>query len=147
MGIVVGVIEPSGRRIAPHGNLAKGDKRALGGDTVQNGASQAAKRVEGKPPPPPPAPKEVAIDPKVLDRYVGRYQLAPAFVLTVTREGDGLFVQATGQPRAQVFAMSEREFFYKIVEARITFVTDGTGRATSLVLHQNGAEIPGKRVE
>ncbi|HYK05188.1 MAG TPA: serine hydrolase [Thermoanaerobaculia bacterium] len=113
----------------------------------QNGASQPARRLEGEPPPPPPAPKEVAIDPKLLDNYTGRYQLAPAFVLTVTREGDGLFVQATGQGKAQVFPMSEREFFYRIVEARITFVTDEAGRATSLVLHQNGAEMPGKRVE
>jgi CubicO group peptidase (beta-lactamase class C family) len=121
--------------------------RATSATLHQNGASQPAKRLEGDPPPPPPAPKEVAIDPKVLDRYVGRYQLAPAFVLTVTREGDGLFVQATGQPRAQVFPMSEREFFYKIVEARITFVTDATGRATSLVLLQNGADMPAKKME
>jgi D-alanyl-D-alanine-carboxypeptidase/D-alanyl-D-alanine-endopeptidase len=113
----------------------------------QNGASQPAKRLEGEPPPPPPAAKEVTIDPKLLDNYVGRYQLAPAFVLTVTREGDGLFVQATGQGKAQVFPMGPREFFYKIVEARITFVTDEAGRATSLVLHQNGADVPGKRVE
>jgi D-alanyl-D-alanine-carboxypeptidase/D-alanyl-D-alanine-endopeptidase len=113
----------------------------------QNGASQLAKRLEGDPPPPPPAPKEVSVDPKVFDRYAGRYQLAPTFVLTVTREGDGLFVQATGQPKFQVFPTTEREFVYKVVEARITFVTDATGRATSLVLHQNGAEMPGKRME
>jgi D-alanyl-D-alanine-carboxypeptidase/D-alanyl-D-alanine-endopeptidase len=121
--------------------------RATGVTLHQNGASQPARRLEGEPPPPPPAPKEVAIDPKLLDNYVGRYQLAPAFVLTVTREGDGLFVQATGQGKAQVFPMGPREFFYKIVEARITFVTDEAGRATSLVLHQNGAEMPGKRID
>lgn len=113
----------------------------------QNGASQPAKRLAGEPPPPPPAPKEVTVDPKLFDGYTGRYELAPTFVLTVTREGGQLFVQATGQPKFPVFPTSDREFFYKVVEARITFVTDDTGRATSLVLHQNGAEIPGKRIE
>lgn len=121
--------------------------RATSATLHQNGASQAARRLEGDPPPPPPAPKEVAVDPKLFDNYAGRYQLAPSFVLTVTREGDHLFVQATGQPKLQVFPSGEREFFYKVVEARITFVTDATGRATSLVLHQNGAEMPAKRVE
>jgi hypothetical protein len=30
----------------------------------------------------------VTVDPKLLDRYVGRYQFAPAVFLTVTRDGD-----------------------------------------------------------
>jgi CubicO group peptidase (beta-lactamase class C family) len=34
VGIVVGVIEPAGRRIVSYGSLAKGDKRPLDGDTV-----------------------------------------------------------------------------------------------------------------
>src|SRR5579864_8909885 len=34
VGIVVGVIEPSGRRIVAYGNLAKGDPRTLDGDTI-----------------------------------------------------------------------------------------------------------------
>src|SRR5215470_8307874 len=34
VGIVVGVIEPSGRRIVSYGTLAKGDTRPLNGDTV-----------------------------------------------------------------------------------------------------------------
>jgi hypothetical protein len=77
---------------------------------------------------------------------VGRYQLAPNFILTVTREGDQLFAQATGQPKVQIHAEGEREFFYKLVDAPITFETDASGRATSLTLHQNGANMPAKRV-
>src|SRR5215475_5009047 len=34
VGIVVGVIEPSGRRIVSYGAVAKGDKRPLDGNTV-----------------------------------------------------------------------------------------------------------------
>ena len=91
--------------------------------------------------------KEIAIDPKLFDGYVGQYQLAPNFILTVTREGDKLMTQATGQPKVQVFPESKREFFLKVVDAQITFETDANGRATGLVLHQNGANVSAKRVE
>lgn len=43
--------------------------------------------------------------------------------------------------------MSEKEYFLKVVDARITFVTDGAGKATSLTLHQNGMDMPAKRIE
>ena len=97
-----------------------------------------------------PAPKEhkeITVDPKIFDGYVGQYQLAPNFILTVTREGDQLFAQATGQPKVQIYPESERDFFYKVVDAQITFETDASGRATSLTLHQNGANMPAKRIE
>ena len=44
--------------------------------------------------PPPKEHKEIAVDPKIFDGYVGQYQLAPNFILTVTREGDQLFTKA-----------------------------------------------------
>ncbi|MEA2327449.1 MAG: serine-type D-Ala-D-Ala carboxypeptidase/endopeptidase [Thermoanaerobaculia bacterium] len=91
--------------------------------------------------------KEVKVDPAILDRYAGRYALAPTFVITVTRDGDHLYAQATAQPRFEIFAEDDRNFFYKVVDAQITFVVDATGRATSLVLHQNGANAPGKRID
>jgi D-alanyl-D-alanine-carboxypeptidase/D-alanyl-D-alanine-endopeptidase len=34
VGIVVGVIEPNGRRVIAHGNLAHDDSRTLDGDTM-----------------------------------------------------------------------------------------------------------------
>src|SRR5579864_3077833 len=52
-------------------------------------------------PPPPKEHKEITVDPKLFDGYVGSYELAPTFTLTVTREDDNLFVQATGQPKFQ----------------------------------------------
>jgi hypothetical protein len=89
----------------------------------------------------------MAMDPEVFDNYVGEYQLAPTFVLTITRDGSGLFAQATGQARLQLFPEGLRDFFYKAVDAQITFETDSSGRAVSLTLHQNGANVPGKRIK
>ncbi len=97
-----------------------------------------------------PAPrehKEISIDPRLLDDYVGRYRLAPEFVLTITREGDGLFAQATNQSKLQIFPETPKDFFYKGVDAQITFETDGQGRASALVLHQNGRDMRAARIE
>jgi hypothetical protein len=113
----------------------------------QNGANIPAKRIEGEGAPAAPKEhKEITVDPKIFDGYVGQYQLAPDFILTITREGDQLFAQATGQSKFQIFPESQRDFFYKVVDAQITFETDASGHATSLTLHQNGANTPAKRI-
>jgi hypothetical protein len=92
-------------------------------------------------------PVAITLDSAVLDRFTGAYQLAPTAVLAVTRDGSHLFAQLTGQPKAEIFAQSEREFFYKIVKARISFETDAEGRTTGLVLHQHGADIEATRID
>ena len=89
---------------------------------------------------------EVAIDPKLLDGYVGTYQLAPNLNIVIGREGDRLTVQATGQPKVLMFAEGPRDFFLKVVDDQITFVTDSSGRATELILHQGGRDEPAKRI-
>ena len=87
-----------------------------------------------------PLPEVIELDPAVLDAYVGEYELVPNFILTVSKEDDRLFVQATGQDRAEVFPASETQFFYTIVEAQITFVKDESGQVTHLTLHQGGLD-------
>lgn len=96
---------------------------------------------------PPKEHKEAAVDPKIFDGYVGQFELAPKFILTVTREGDQLFAQATSQPKFQLFPEGTHDFFLKVVDAQVTFETDATGRATSLTLHQNGRNVPAKRIQ
>jgi len=97
-------------------------------------------------PPPPKEHKEITLDPKLLDRYVGKYQFTPDVIMTVTRQGDHLFTQATGQVIILILPESEHDFFVKTFDAQITFVTDSNGRATELILHQNG-DRPAKRIE
>ena len=89
----------------------------------------------------------INLDSAVLDHYTGDYQLAPTAVLTVTREGTQLFAQLTGQPKVEIFAQSETEFFYKVVKARISFESDSQGRTTGLVLHQNGRNMNAQRID
>ncbi|HEU4693364.1 MAG TPA: serine hydrolase, partial [Vicinamibacterales bacterium] len=95
----------------------------------------------------PRARTEIKVDPAVFDRYVGRYQLAPAIFFTVTRDGSRFMVQLTGQAAYEVFAETERDFFYKVVDAQLTFETDAQGKAVAVVLHQNGIDQRAPRVE
>jgi CubicO group peptidase (beta-lactamase class C family) len=88
---------------------------------------------------------EILLDAGTLEGYVGAYPLSPAFVLTVTREGTHLFVQATGQPRFEVFAEKRDAFFLKVVDAQLTFTRSDAGAVTGLVLHQNGLHQPAPR--
>jgi CubicO group peptidase (beta-lactamase class C family) len=112
----------------------------------QNGRNQTAKRTEAGPPPPK-EHKAIAINPKLLDGYVGSYELAPNFILTVTRESDHLFTQATGQQKFEVFPEGDKDFFLTVVDAQITFETDSQGKATDLILHQNGMNQKAKRID
>jgi len=91
--------------------------------------------------------KEVAINPAILDAYAGVYELAPNFQITVTKEGNSLYAQATNQPKLQLFPESDIEFFLKVVDASIIFVKDPTGKVDQIILHQGGASMPGKRVK
>jgi ATP-dependent Clp protease adapter protein ClpS len=91
--------------------------------------------------------REVAIDPAVCDGLVGHYRLGPGFVVTITREGDRLFAQATGQLKLEVFAKSDRDYFYQVIDAQIAFETDPDGHAARLVIRQHGRDTVGQRVD
>ena len=95
--------------------------------------------------PPPRARTAVAVASRILDRYVGEYELAPTFHIVVTRDSTGLFLQATGQPRFQIYAESDSAFSLTVVDAQITFVRDAAGTVTQLILHQNGQDLPGRK--
>jgi D-alanyl-D-alanine-carboxypeptidase/D-alanyl-D-alanine-endopeptidase len=96
----------------------------------------------------PPKPhKEITVDPARFDAYVGRYQLTPAFIITITREANHFFAQASNQPKFEVFPETERDYFLKVVDAQIAFEVDSQGHATALVLHQAGRDQRATRME
>jgi CubicO group peptidase (beta-lactamase class C family) len=88
----------------------------------------------------------VKIDPRIYDAYIGRYQLAPNVTITISRDGERLMTQLTGQQPIEIFPESETKFFLKVVDAQITFVKDATGKVIELTLHQNG-DRPAKKIE
>jgi len=96
---------------------------------------------------PPRDHKEVALESKTLEGYAGRYQLGPDFVVTISRSGDHLYAQATGQGQFEIFPEGPRDFFAKATELTITFECDAQGNATELVVHQNGRDSHASRIE
>ncbi len=90
---------------------------------------------------------EVAINPQLLDGYIGAYQLTPLLVFTVTRDGNKLFARLTGQQTYEVHPYSDRDFFYTIVAAQLSFVAGADGKASAVILHQNGRDRTAERVD
>jgi serine-type D-Ala-D-Ala carboxypeptidase/endopeptidase len=92
------------------------------------------------------SPRETTVSAADSDSYVGHYKLAQASVVTITREGEQLYAELTGQPRAAIYAKGERDYFYKIVDAQISFRTDAQGHIIALVLHQGGRDQTANRI-
>jgi beta-lactamase regulating signal transducer with metallopeptidase domain len=90
---------------------------------------------------------EIKIDPNLLDSFVGTYQLKPLLIFTVTRNGDGLIAKLTGQQAFEVHPYTDHDFFYTIVAAQLSFVPGPDGKASAVVLHQNGRDQTAPRVE
>ena len=90
--------------------------------------------------------KEVHVDPKVYDSLAGRYELAPGVFMAVRRDGHRLMTQLAALPTVEIFPESEHDYFAKVVDAQVTFVTDPGGKAMELILHQNGEDQHAKRV-
>ncbi len=94
-----------------------------------------------------PQKASIAVDPKLLATYVGRYELTPEFSITITQEQDRLYLQATAQPKVELFAETPTQFFLTIVKAKITFIKDAQGQTDRLILDQNGQQLPGQRIK
>ena len=87
----------------------------------------------------------VALPPETLAAYVGVYELAPTFAITITVADGKLMAQATGQQAFALTAEAVDAFFLTAVDARLTFTRDEVGAVQGLVLHQGGREMPGLR--
>ncbi len=87
---------------------------------------------------------EVMVSDSILESYIGKYELKPGFVLEVTKDGNQLKAQATGQPIVDVFPKTETEFYLKVVDAQIVFNKNKAGEVESLTLFQGGQEMIGK---
>jgi CubicO group peptidase (beta-lactamase class C family) len=129
------VYDSLGEAYAVHGDrdLAIANyKKSLELNPQNSSGAEALKRLENPP---------AKVDAATLEKYVGTYELGPGFNIVVTREGDTLFGQATGQPKFEMAADSPTEFHLLVVPAKITFAPDGS----SMTLHQGGRDVPGKR--
>jgi CubicO group peptidase (beta-lactamase class C family) len=85
-------------------------------------------------------------DSKLYQSYVGEYELAPNFIISITVEDGKLMGAPTVQSKAELYPTSATEFFLKVVDAQVTFVKTEQGEVTQLILHQNGRNMPAKKI-
>lgn len=84
---------------------------------------------------------DVTLSPAALDRLVGEYPLTPALLLTVTRVGDALYAQATGQSRFPLTATSASRFVFPAAGIELEFHLGEAGPARELTFHQGAGTI------
>lgn len=90
---------------------------------------------------------DIIIPISILDSYSGKYELAPNRIINVTRDGNRIFIQLSGQQKIEIFASSTIKFYLKVVGATVTFNIDDKGKVVSLTINQNGRDNLGKKLE
>ena len=89
----------------------------------------------------------INVDSKIYDDYVGQYEIASNVLLDITKEGEKLMSQTTGQAKMELLPESEIEFFIKGFTASFIFVRDRTGRAAKLIINQEGQRVTAKKLQ
>ena len=89
----------------------------------------------------------IAVDPKILESYTGRYQFEKLDnrIYTVTRESDKLFMEGTGGSKFEVLAESTTTFFLKTRPYVFVF-TAAEGRPTEMKIVQGDTTFYSKRL-
>lgn len=113
-------------------------KKAVELDPQNANALRIVKQLEGK---------ETKIDASGFDAFVGDYQVTPKLVLVITREGDKLFGQLTGQPKLAIEDVSEIQFTMPDVKANISFEKDSAGKVVGLLLSQGSRTANAKKIK
>jgi hypothetical protein len=67
-------------------------------------------------------------------------------VIRIVREGDHLLAQINDR-KNEIFPESVHDYFFKAFDSQITFVTDSSGRATELILHEGGTDLRATRTK
>src|SRR5262249_44340174 len=93
------------------------------------------------------ARKEIHLDAKLLDRFVGRYGQLPNLILTRKREGDHLCMQENDERAQEVGAESEASFLSRAFDDELSFELDAQGHSVRMTLHVNGRDLPIKRID
>lgn len=98
----------------------------------------------------------VKVDPAIYDSYVGEYEIAPGFILFVSREGDKLFSRAlpiptppsmTDQPKSEMFPESETTFFVKDADATFTFIKNDKGQVIQVNVQRTMRMFQAKKIK
>lgn len=94
----------------------------------------------------PTAHEIVTVDSARLDEYLGRFQVNPDRVLTVTKDTGKLYGEATEAPRVELLPVSDTSFIRRDQTTRYTFVKDAAGKVGSINIQFPGGESRAGRI-
>lgn len=94
----------------------------------------------------PAAHEIVTVDPTKLDEYVGRFQVNPDRVLTVTKEDSRLYAEPTEAPRVELLPLSEISFIRRDQNIQYTFVKNTAGKVDSIQIRFPGGASQAMRI-
>ena len=101
----------------------------------------------GKPFQMPVAHKAVDLPRATLERYAGMYHTNLGFELAIFMEEGHLMAQGTNQPKFQMQAQSETEFFFAAVDTLVRFNVSPQGEVQSMTIHLNGKDSTAPKVK
>ena len=96
--------------------------------------------------------RATGVDPSLYNQYAGQYQLSggplPGLIVTILRQGDGLYMEAPGVMRFELIPESTTTFFYASVDSfvKTTFIKDDQGTITGFDGQVNDSKVSGRRV-
>lgn len=89
----------------------------------------------------------VTVADSLLQTYVGQYELAPNFIITIYKEGKVIYAQATRQGSFELVPETQTRFFPREFPAYLEFTADTTGKVNALILDQNGQKQAAKKIK
>jgi hypothetical protein len=89
----------------------------------------------------------VKIDTALLKNYAGKYKFINNMVVTISKESNKIFAQPTGQPKLEMFPVSETDFVLKEINAKLSFIKGENGKVDKIKLHMNGTDTELPRME
>lgn len=96
---------------------------------------------------PPPEPKAVKVEARILEDYVGDYEIQPERIFSVKLVEGDLYISSEKNKWTEILPESETRFFVRDSDYVFTFKKDQGGRVTSVVLSLPGVEIEGKKLK
>jgi hypothetical protein len=77
---------------------------------------------------------------------VGGYELRPGYMLAISRQGEQLYLAASGQPPLELQPFSETSFFAQALNSEIVFTKNDQDQVTGLDLKQEGQQIQARKI-
>ncbi len=87
---------------------------------------------------------------KILEKYVGEYEVRPNLSITISREGKNLYAQYLLRAeyiKEELIAETENEFYALNGTIKIKFVKNNEGIVDELIVYQVNRELSAKRID